>query len=87
MITDTGFHLRLLFLAATLLSAGPASAQQLDSRKLHATAKDDVPRSSIAKAAKPCAEYGPGFVRVEGTSTCVQIGGSISVGVGARTGR
>ena len=29
-----------------------------------------------------CAAYGPGFVKVDGTDTCVKIGGSVSVGVG-----
>ncbi|WOK19225.1 MULTISPECIES: porin [Rhodopseudomonas] len=33
----------------------------------------------------PCAAFGPGFVMAEGTSTCVKLGGSISVGVGSRT--
>jgi hypothetical protein len=33
-----------------------------------------------------CAAYGPGFVKVEGTGTCVQIGGSISVDAGGSTG-
>jgi hypothetical protein len=30
----------------------------------------------------PCAAYGPGFVKVEGSSTCVKIGGSVSVEAG-----
>lgn len=30
----------------------------------------------------PCAQYGAGFVQVEGTSTCVRIGGSIGIGGG-----
>jgi hypothetical protein len=29
-----------------------------------------------------CAAYGPGFVNVEGTDTCVSIGGTMSVGAG-----
>lgn len=29
-----------------------------------------------------CAAYGPGFVRVDGTETCVKVGGALSVGVG-----
>jgi hypothetical protein len=33
-----------------------------------------------------CAAYGPGFVKVEGTDTCVQIGGSIGIGVGGSVG-
>ncbi len=28
-----------------------------------------------------CAAYGPDYVKVEGTGMCVQIGGSVSVGV------
>jgi hypothetical protein len=71
--------LPVIVLAA--LSAAPASAQQLRDQK------PDKPTTSIplrpAKtASNPCAEYGPGFVKVEGSSTCMKIGGSISVGVG-----
>jgi hypothetical protein len=33
---------------------------------------------------KPCAMYGAGFVKVEGSETCVKIGGSVSVESGAR---
>jgi hypothetical protein len=29
-----------------------------------------------------CAGYGPDYVKVEGTGMCVQISGSVSVGVG-----
>ena len=28
-----------------------------------------------------CAAYGPGFVKVDGSDTCVKLGGAISVGV------
>lgn len=31
--------------------------------------------------ANPCSAYGPGFVKVESTGSCVKIGGSIDVGV------
>jgi hypothetical protein len=54
---------------------------------------DKFPRSSKqlplkgAAQTNPCAVYGPGFVRVEGTETCVQIGGTISIGAGTSTGR
>lgn len=37
--------------------------------------------------ANPCSAYGAGFVRVEGTGSCVKIGGSVGVGVGASTRR
>lgn len=35
-----------------------------------------------AGAGNSCAAFGPGFVRVEGTATCVKIGGAVSIGVG-----
>jgi hypothetical protein len=64
-----------------ILSVSAASAQQ--SRD----AKPDKPAKSLAlrpakAASNPCAEYGAGFVRIEGSSTCIKIGGSVSVGVG-----
>ncbi|MGV7216805.1 hypothetical protein [Bradyrhizobium sp. UFLA05-112] len=33
--------------------------------------------------ANACAAYGPGFVKVEATGSCVKIGGALDVGVGA----
>jgi hypothetical protein len=30
----------------------------------------------------PCAAFGPGFVKVEGSSTCVKVGGSVGVEAG-----
>ena len=35
----------------------------------------------------PCAAYGAGFVRIEGSSTCVKMGGNVTIDVGTRTGR
>ncbi|MBR0715531.1 hypothetical protein [Bradyrhizobium liaoningense] len=32
--------------------------------------------------ANPCSAFGPGFVKVESTGSCVKIGGSIDVGTG-----
>jgi hypothetical protein len=34
----------------------------------------------------PCAEYGPGFVRLEGSDTCVKIGGYVGIGAGVHIG-
>jgi hypothetical protein len=30
----------------------------------------------------PCAAFGPGFVKVDGSSTCVKVGGSVGVDAG-----
>ena len=70
----------ILLIVALVLSASSAPAQQLRDRK------PDKPAASIPlrpkAAANACAEYGAGFVRLEGSSTCVKIGGTISVGAG-----
>ena len=39
-------------------------------------------KKSRPSARKACREYGPGFIRVEGSSSCVRVGGSIGVNVG-----
>jgi len=36
-----------------------------------------------ATSANSCAAFGAGFVKVEGTDTCVKVGGTISIGVSA----
>jgi len=66
-------------LPASLAAAEPSAAQ-----------KPDRPGSAKvlplrnAHTIDPCAAYGAGFVRVEGTDTCVKIGGAVSIGVGVR---
>jgi hypothetical protein len=68
-------------IALAVLSAASASAQQSRDRKPDKPAAS-LPLRPAKAAANPCAEYGAGFVRVEGSSTCVKIGGTISVGAG-----
>ncbi|MGH6714905.1 MAG: hypothetical protein ACREDC_01820 [Bradyrhizobium sp.] len=72
---------------ATLLLASPLAAGTL---RLPDAAK---PESSVktfplkgAASANGCAAYGPGFVKVEGTNTCMHVGGSISVDAGTSAG-
>jgi hypothetical protein len=64
-----------------LLAASAASAQQFRDDKPGKPAKT-LPLRPAKAAANPCAEYGAGFVSVEGSSTCIKIGGSFGVGVG-----
>jgi hypothetical protein len=42
----------------------------------------------LKKTARPyaCAEYGAGFVKVEGSDTCIKIGGAIDIGGGVAIG-
>jgi hypothetical protein len=35
----------------------------------------------------PCAIYGAGFVKIEGSSTCVKMGGHVTIDVGTKGGR
>jgi hypothetical protein len=74
--------MRTVFLMIVLvLWASSASAQQSRDRKPDKPAASIPPRPAKA-AVNPCVEYGAGFVRIEGSSTCMKIGGSIDVGIG-----
>jgi hypothetical protein len=74
--------MRTIFLIAVLvLSASSAPAQQSRDRKPEKAATS-IPLRPARAAVNPCAEYGPGFARIEGSSTCMRIGGSIDVGIG-----
>ena len=75
----------LLALAVVML---PAAAAEPSSSQ-----KPDKPLSSGrvlplkgAGAGNSCAAYGPGFVKLDGTDTCVKIGGAVGIGVGSSSG-
>lgn len=77
----------LLVIVAVALSATGAFAEQLRLPKSDpstATGKASPPKRAMS--GNSCAEFGAGFVRLEGTNTCVKVGGAISVGAGASTG-
>jgi hypothetical protein len=63
--------IRLILILALLPSVTAAAEQQ----------KKKAP----PVAGNPCAQYGDGFVRLPGTTTCVKLTGSIQVDVGTRT--
>jgi hypothetical protein len=78
--------MRKLFLTiVALLFASWALAESSRPLKLDTPAGTDRPAPLKGKASSnSCAAYGAGFVKMEGTDTCVQVGGSISVGAGVR---
>jgi predicted secreted protein len=41
---------------------------------------------TVRGASNPCAAYGSGFVKIDGTDTCVKIGGVVGIGVGGSSG-
>jgi hypothetical protein len=77
----------LAIVTAALLPASIALAEQPSDRKPDKPAGTGrlLPLKGAA-AGNSCAAFGPGFVRVDGTETCVKIGGAVSVGVGGSSG-
>jgi hypothetical protein len=77
----------LAAIIVALLPASIALAEQSSPRKpaKSASSSRQLPVKR-AGASNPCASYGPGFVRVDGTETCVKIGGAVSIGVGSSSG-
>jgi hypothetical protein len=77
----------LLIVIAVVLSSVAAVAEQPRPQKL-----DKAPASGKSlplkrpSSANACAEYGAGFVKIEGTNTCMKIGGAVSIGVGVSGG-
>ncbi len=68
-------------LANSAALADPLSRPKPDYRK----PPGRLPPARSATA-NPCAPFGPGFVKVEGSDTCVKIGGAISADVGSGFG-
>jgi hypothetical protein len=73
----------IALLSGSAVLADPANRTKLD----YATPLDRLPPAkSAAGTGNPCAAFGPGFVKVEGTDTCVKVGGAFSVGVSGAAG-
>jgi hypothetical protein len=69
----------LIAIIVTLLPASMAAAEPFRAPKDKA-----APPDRLAPAAKRtvngCAAYGAGFVKVDGSDTCMKIGGAVSIG-------
>jgi hypothetical protein len=77
----------ILAIAIAILSAVAAWAEQPRLPKLERADTSGKPLPlKRAPSANACAAYGAGFVKLEGTETCVKIGGAVSIGAGASTG-
>lgn len=46
-----------------------------------------APSRARTGAANPCASFGPNFKRIEGTDTCVKVGGGVRIEAGSSFGR
>jgi hypothetical protein len=77
----------LVIVGAALLPASIAVAEQSSAPKPHKSAASGRLLSMKgAGTGNSCAAYGSGFVRIDGTETCVKIGGAVSIGVGGSSG-
>jgi hypothetical protein len=76
----------LVMIAAVLLPVGAFAEQPRLPKSDKAATSGKVLPLRRATPANSCAEYGAGFVRVEGSSTCMKIGGAVSVGAGVAGG-
>jgi hypothetical protein len=74
-----------LLVIVAMLPALPALAEQpLAQKSDRAAASGKLLPLKGATSGNSCAAFGAGFVKVEGSDTCVKIGGAISVGASAR---
>lgn len=60
----------IMTLPATAFAAEPAGKQPKKTT-------DPKSQTDAKSQAKPCAEYGAGFVKLEGSSTCVKVSGYV----------
>ena len=73
----------LLAIMVAVLPLGSASADPSGGQKPDKSGTSDrlLPVKRLG-GVNSCAAYGAGFVKLEGTDTCVKIGGAVSIGVG-----
>jgi hypothetical protein len=75
----------LVAIFIAMLPVSMAAAESSGARKPDKTAPSSK-LLPVKGAANACAAYGPGFAKVDGTDTCVKIGGAVSIGVGGAVG-
>jgi hypothetical protein len=76
-----------LAIVATLVAISSAAAEPPLRPKPDRTPHADKTLPLQGTKSNSCAAYGPGFVKVEGTGSCVKIGGGIGIGVGVSSRR
>jgi Porin subfamily len=77
-------HVLLAIIIVTSLTPiAVAEPLRLDRAEKATTEAKPLPTK---RAYNSCATFGAGFVKVDGTDTCVKIGGAVSVGVGGAAG-
>jgi hypothetical protein len=78
----------LLAIAALMLTGVAALAAEQTG---HQRSDKAVPSGKLlplkgATSGSSCAAYGAGFIKIEGSDTCIKIGGAVGVGAGTSAG-
>ena len=76
----------LIMMAVALASVAAASEQPRPRKPDTAATSGKLLPLKRSNSANACVEYGAGFVKIEGTNTCMKIGGAVSVGAGMSSG-
>ena len=76
----------LVMIAAVLPAVTTVAEQPRPQKSGKAATPGKVLPLKRSNSANACAEYGAGFVKIEGTNTCMKIGGAVSVGAGVSGG-
>ena len=76
----------LLAIVVAVLPASIALAEPSSNHKPDKATPGSLLPLKGAAGNNSCAAYGPGFVKVDGTGTCVKIGGAVSIGAGTAGG-
>ena len=76
----------LLAILAVLPVCSIATAQTGGQKPDKPSSSDKLLPLKGSHASNACAAYGPGFIKVDGTDTCVKVGGAVSIGVGGAVG-
>ncbi|MEA2864665.1 MAG: hypothetical protein QOC84_2621 [Bradyrhizobium sp.] len=79
-------NILLALVIAVLTTAAPALAELSSIQKRDSPATPGGLPVKRSSPSNPCSVFGPGFIKVEGSETCVKIGGAASVGVGRSIG-
>ena len=76
----------LIALVIAALGVASALAEPSSPNKREQPAAAGRPTAERAGPSNPCSAFGPGFVKIDGSETCVKIGGAVSVGAGSSMG-
>jgi hypothetical protein len=79
-------NLLLALAIVTVLPASIAVGEQPRQKSVKPTASGKRLPIKGAGNSDSCAAYGAGFVKIEGTETCMKIGGAIGIGAGVSSG-